>query len=82
MNIKNKAWDNFLDNACDFESDTSNFKVSFKVLTKKFGQAYMVFCKEMWKVNEGVMTEEEFRKMNGDMPEGYFNKVIKGSDGN
>jgi hypothetical protein len=78
MNVKTQAWENFFENACDFESDTSNFKVPFKVLTKKFGQAYMVFCKEMWKANEGVMTEEEFRVMNGDMPEGFFNNAIKG----
>lgn len=77
MNVKPQAWDAFFKGACDFESDTSNFKVPFKILTKKYGQAYMVFCKEMWKANEDVMSEEEFRTMNGNMPEPFFNKVIK-----
>lgn len=78
MEIKKDAWENFLNNAMDPESNISNFKVPFNILTKKFGQAYMVFCKAMWEANDGVMSETEFIKMNGDMPESFFNKVIKG----
>lgn len=77
MNVKKQAWDNFINNAMDCESDTSNFKVPFKVLSKKYGQAYIVFCRAMWEANEGVMTEEEFIKMNGNMPKSFFDKVIK-----
>lgn len=76
MEIKKQAWDNFIDNAIDLESDTSNFKIPFKVLSKKYGQAYIVFCKAMWEANDGIMTEDEFRVINGNMPKEFFEKVI------
>ena len=76
MKIKKDAWDNFM-NAVDWESDTGNFKYPFKVMTKKYGQAFIAFCKEQWQANEGVQTEEEFCKMNADIPQGFFDKVIK-----
>ena len=76
MEIKKQAWDNFL-SAVDFESDTNNFKYDFETMTKKYGQAFMVYCKATWKANCGVQTEEEFCKMNANMPIGYFQKVIK-----
>jgi len=77
MEVKKQAWDNFIENAMDPESDSSNFKVPFKVLSKKYGQSYIVFCKAMWEANDDVMTEEEFMKMNGEMPRGFFEKMIK-----
>ena len=76
MEIENESW-NMLISIMDFESDTSNFKISFKDITKKYGRAYIVFCKAQWEANEGVMTEDEFMKMNGDMPRGFFEKNIK-----
>ena len=78
MEIKKDAWNNFIKNAMDGESNDSNFKVTFKVLSKKYGRAYIVFCKAMWEANDGVMTENEFIKMNGEMPKPFFDKVIKG----
>ena len=76
MEIKSEAWNNFI-TSFDVKSDVSNFKYDFKTMTKKYGQAYMVFCKAQWSVNEGVQTEDEFMKMNADMPKSYFDKVIK-----
>ncbi len=61
----------------DYESNTSNFKVSFKDLTTKYGAEYIVFCQAMWEANDDVMTEEEFISMNGNMPKAFFEKVIK-----
>ena len=75
--INDKSWNHFLNSAFDIKSTTSNFKFEFKDLTKKFGQPYMLFCKEMWLANCDVMTSEEFRKFNGNIPESFFNKVIK-----
>jgi hypothetical protein len=74
--IKRPAWDNFCD-AMDFESDDRNFKHDFGVMTKKFGNAYIEFCKAAWEANDGVMSEEEFMKMNANMPRGFFDRVIK-----
>ena len=76
MEIKKQAWENFM-KSVDFESDTSNFKFEFKIMTKKYGQAYMEWCRNYWECNEGVQTEEEFCKMNANMPMSYFEKVIK-----
>jgi|TARA_R110000824_G_scaffold291588_4_gene480113 hypothetical protein len=76
MEVKKDAWDNFIANVMDPESDTSNFKFSFKIMSKKYGQAYIVFCRAMWEANEGVMSEDEFMAMNGEMPRAFFEKVI------
>ena len=78
MDIKADAWNNFM-TSFDYESNVSNFKFDFKTMTKKYGQAYMEFCKSQWSANDGVQTEEEFMKMNGDMPKSFFDKVVKGN---
>ena len=78
MNIKGRAWSHFIDEAMDFESEDTNFKYEFKFMTKKYGQAYIAYCKAAWEANDGVMSEEEFMKMNGNIPESFFNKVVKG----
>jgi uncharacterized protein YrzB (UPF0473 family) len=76
MKVKKEAWENFI-SIMDTESNDSNFKVDFKVITKKYGVAYIIFCKAMWEANDDVQTEEEFCKMNGNMPMGFFNNKIK-----
>jgi hypothetical protein len=76
MEIKKEAWDNFM-TIVDFESDDTNFKIGFKEITKKYGRAYIEYCKSMWEANEGIQSEEEFCKMNGNMPIGFFNNKIK-----
>lgn len=59
-----------------FESDDSNFKVDFKVLTKKYGRDFVDYCKIVWESCKEFQTEEEFCKMNGNIPKGFFDKVI------
>ena len=61
----------------DCGGDESNFTIPFNELSKKYGAEYIVLCKAMWQANDNVMTEEEFMKMNGNMPRGFFEKVIK-----
>lgn len=60
----------------DFESDNTNFKIGFEELTRYYGYAYKELCQIMWHINE-TMTEEEFCQMNGNMPKGFFENVIK-----
>ena len=81
MEIKKDAWEKFLA-IIDYDSDVSNFKIPFKDITKKYGNAYIEYCKAMWSANDDVMTEDEFMKMNGEMPRGFFEKNIRVSDGN
>lgn len=76
MEIKKAAWDNFL-KAIDWESNTSNFKYDFKIMSKKYGMAYIEYCKAMYNANKDIQSDDEFCQMNGNMPIGFFNKVIK-----
>ncbi len=76
MEIKSEAWNKFID-SIDFDSDTNNYKYDFKIMTKKYGNAFIECCKAAWMANEGVQIEEEFCKMNTNMPKGFFEKVIK-----
>ncbi len=73
--IKGDAWAKFID-VVDMDGET-NFKVGFDVLTKKFGQAYIEFCRAMWEANDGVMDEDEFMRMNGGMPRSFFERTIR-----
>ena len=63
--------------AMDFESDTSNWKFDFKKMSKQHGREFIEIITAMWEANDGVQTEEEFCKMNSNMPEGFFKNVIK-----
>ena len=76
IQIKGDAWKKFIDESMDMDGNT-NFRFPFGIMTKKYGQCYIEFCREMWSANEGVMTEEEFMKMNADMPRSFFEKAIK-----
>ena len=71
--IKGQAWDNFM-TSVDFESDANNFKFDFKIMSKKYGNAFIEYCKCMWQASD--QTEDEFCKMNANMPRGFFDKVI------
>lgn len=75
MDVKKEAWDKFLD-AMDFESDVNNFKYDFKIMTKKYGNAFIEFLKASWIANDGIMTDIEFCKINANIPIGFFNKVV------
>jgi len=75
MEIKKQAWDNFMESV-DFDSDVNNFEYDFKVMSKKYGNAFIGYCKAAWQANAGVQTEDEFCKMNANMPRGFFDKVI------
>ena len=67
----------FFKDVLEFDGDGSNFKVGFKELTSKYGSDYISFCRAMWYANDGIFSEEEFMKINGNMPRGFFEKVIK-----
>ena len=76
MEIKKRAWSRFIREALNSEGDKTNFNFEFDVLSKRYGQVYIAFCRAMWVGNDGVMSEKDFRLMNGNMPKGFFEKVI------
>jgi hypothetical protein len=61
----------------DCESDDSNFTIPFGQICKKYGKEYREFCIAAWQANGDCQTEEEFMRINGNMPRGYFDKVVK-----
>ena len=74
QNITNVTWEKF-HKSFDFISDDNNFKFDFKNMTKKFGRQYIEYCKASWIANDN-MNEEEFCKMNANMPLGFFKSKI------
>ncbi len=62
--------------AIDFESNNRNFKFDFKNMTKKYGKDFIDLLKVMWSVNDNVLDENEFCKLNG-IDINFFNKVVK-----
>ena len=75
MEIKHAAQENFI-TSMDFESNENNFKYDFKTMTKKYGNAFIACMQAAWEANV-TQTEDEFCKMNANMPNGFFNNVIK-----
>ena len=77
--MKDKSKNRIIE-AMDFDSDTSNWKHDFKVMSKRYGRDFIDTMKAMWSANYDVQTEDEFCKMNG-IPKGFFEKVIKNNKG-
>ena len=78
--ISNESWEKFL-TSIDFESDTNNFNFKFNIMTKRFGVQFIEYCQAAWLVNES-MNEEDFCKINADMPIGFFKGKIKNNSSN
>jgi hypothetical protein len=62
--------------AIDFESNTFNWKYSFKIMCSKYGKDFIETIKAMWSANGGGQTEDEFCTMNS-LPISFFNNHIK-----
>ena len=62
--------------AMNFESDTLNWKYSFKIMCSKYGKDFIEILIVMWEANGEGQTEEEFCIMNN-LPKEFFNKHIK-----
>ena len=59
--------------------EESNTKFPFKTMSKKFGVAWMAYCQAAWEANDDCLSEEEFCKLNGEIPDGFFKHKIRGS---
>ena len=78
--ISNESWEKFL-TSIDFDSDVNNFKYPFNIMTKKYGVQFIEYCQAAWIANDN-MNEEEFCKINANMPIGFFNGRIKNNSSN
>lgn len=44
-------------------------------MSKKFGKVWIDYLRAAWQANEGCLTEEEFRAVNGGIPEKFMAKL-------
>lgn len=75
-----KQWNDFVTNFVDSESDVSNVKGTFSTISRTQAVPYYEFLKAQWICSRDHMTEEEFCKMNGDVPKKFFDGNIKDRD--
>lgn len=78
--INPKDWSRFIAEAMNDEFDEesySNFNIGFKRLTKRYGSQYIEYCKAAWQANDGILSEEEFCYINGEIPKGFFKSKIE-----
>ena len=61
-----KEWTRFVEEGL-VEVEESNTKYDFKKMCKKFGLAYLHYLEITYKIKD-TMTDEEFRKINGNIP--------------
>lgn len=69
-----------IENIIDFENDDKNFTMDFTKAGKKVGRDFIEMIQAMWASNGGSQTEEEFCKMNGDIPKGFFDNKVKNNN--
>lgn len=71
-----KGWGNFCSSALQEFDGASNFKTTydFTKLTKKFGKHYIAYLKAAYEAKD-EMTDEEFCRINGNVPVGFLNKI-------
>ena len=74
-----KQWNDFVKNYLVFDDDT-NVKGDFSSLSKKAAVPYFEFLKAQWICSRDHMGAQEFCKMNGDVPVGFFEKNIRNND--
>lgn len=74
---KSDNWNRFVREGL-LVGEESNVKFTFKKMSKKFGLCYINYVKAAWEANAGCFTEEEFCVINGNVPQGFFDKKVKG----
>ena len=61
----------------DTESDTSNIKGDFAKMSRMCAVPYFEFLRAQWEVSKDIMSEENFCKMNGNVPQKFFEKNVR-----
>ena len=71
-----KQWNNFVQTHLDFEGE-NNVKRDFSKITKTAGVPYFEFLRCLWVCVRDTMTEVEFCKMNGNIPQKFFEEKVR-----
>jgi hypothetical protein len=73
--INDETWNRFIREAI-VEGSETNVSHPFKTLTKKYGLAYIEYLRAAWSAADD-MTAEEFCRINGGVPQGFFDKKVR-----
>lgn len=74
--LKQDEWNRLVTEGLS-DDGQSNTRFPFSTMSKKFGLAWLEYCKVAWQANEGCMSEDEFCKINGEIPRKFFETKIK-----
>lgn len=68
-----KGWEDFCENGLQVFDGESNVSNNFQKMTKRFGKYYLAYLQAAYEARD-QMTEEEFCKINGDIPQGFLKR--------
>ena len=76
FNCSTEEWNRFVEEGMpkDFDDIGSNVIYDFDKMTKKFGIAYLSYLEAAYAAKD-TMTDEEFCKINGNIPIKFLDKI-------
>lgn len=73
-----EGWNRFVTEGLVPDNDEQVTRWDFTKMTKRFGKAYIEYLQAAYQALEGSMSDSEFCKYNGNVPQPFFlNKVKK-----
>lgn len=73
--MNNNNWTRLLDKGLNFEG-TTNTNYPFPRMSKDFGLEFIEYLRAAYLAKD-ELTDEEFCKINGDVPRGFLEKKVK-----
>ena len=74
--LKPEDWNRLLNDGLDYSDSNSNTKGDFGKLSKKFGLAFIAYLQAAYQAKD-EMSVDEFCRINGGIPLGFFVKKVK-----
>jgi hypothetical protein len=71
-----KQWNDFVRKFCQFDGE-SNVNADFATITKTAGVPYFEYLRSMWICTRESVSEEEFCRINGNIPIKFFEKNVR-----
>jgi len=71
-----KQWNNFVRTYLSFDGE-NNVNADFTKITKVAGVAYFEFLRASWVCMKDYITEQDFCKVNGNVPISFFEKNVR-----
>lgn len=74
-----KQWNDFVKKYMKFDGE-SNVTADFSALSKTQGVAYFEYLRVAWIATREHFTEDEFCRINGNVPKKFFEKNVRDSE--